>query len=155
MSDDMPPGYHPLNLHGRFYASAGPLYARVMRGKFNLAFRVAEKHTNAADIAHGGALATLADLQIGIGACVEAGIDGFVPTVSLSCDYLAPVPRGSLVEGRCAVARRTRSLVFMEARLDSDGETVVRANGIVKIPRDPARFNLQDILPPPYDPDSD
>ena len=152
MSDDMPPGYHLLNLHGRFYGSAGPLYARVMRGKFNLAFRVAEKHTNAADIAHGGMLATLADLQIGIGACVQADINGFVPTVSLSCDYLAPVPIGQLVEGWCDVARRTRSLVFMEAHLVSDGETVVRANGIIKIPRDPKRFNLQDILPPPYDP---
>ena len=150
MSSSVPPGFHPFRLTGFFYDTIGPLYARYAGGKLALGFRCDERRCNVMGICHGGMLMTLADLQIGIGSNVDAGYEGFGPTVNLTGDFLAPARAGAWVESRSELSRRTRRFVFMSAWLTADGEPVLRANGIVNLPREPAGFDIAAFLPPEH-----
>lgn len=150
MTSDVPPGFHPFRLKGFFYDTIGPLYAKYSGGKLRLGFRCDERRCNVMGICHGGMLLTLADLQIGIGSNVDAGYEGFGPTVNLTGDFLAPARLGAWVESRSELVRRTRRFVFMAAWVTADGEPVLRANGIINLPREPGGFDIASFLPPEY-----
>jgi uncharacterized protein (TIGR00369 family) len=85
-------------------------------------------------VAHGGMLATFADMQLPMAARFQSGQDvGFMPTVNLTCDYLAPAKLGAWVEGRAEPVKITRKLVFAQGVATADGEPCLRFNGIFKI----------------------
>ena len=152
--DDIPPGFHPYYRDDLFYHSVGPMYVRYMGGKMTFGLRVAEKHCNAAMIAHGGVLATLMDMQVGVSSCVELDVTAFVPTVNLTCDFLAPAKIGDWVEAHSKVVHRTKRMIFSHGVLEVDGKAILRGNGIVKIP---STTDLPDefakMVPPEYVPE--
>ena len=99
-----------------------------------LGFRVEERHCNPGRVAHGGMLATFADMLLPIASRFQSKLDmGFLPTVNLACDFLAPAAKGAWVEGRAEVVRMTRNLLFAQGLASADGEPCLRANGIFKI----------------------
>lgn len=75
-------------------------------------------------------LMTFCDMQLAIGANYAGDLQRFLPTISLSADFLAPAPLGSWVQGRTEIARQARSMVFAHCIVTADGNPVVRANGI-------------------------
>ncbi|WP_162914824.1 PaaI family thioesterase [Desertibaculum subflavum] len=127
-----------------FLAVNGPLYARRDGNQLALGFRVEQRHCNPAQSCHGGMLMTFADMQLAIGANFAGDLKRFLPTVSLTSDFLAPAPLGSWVEGRAEIARQARTLVFAHALISADGNPVVRANGIFQIRGEPdPRFDIR------------
>jgi acyl-coenzyme A thioesterase PaaI-like protein len=99
-----------------------------------LGFRVEMRHCNPGSVCHGGMLATFGDMLLPIAARFQAKMDmGFLPTVNLSCDFLAPAPLGSWVEGRADALKVTKNLLFAQGLATADGAPVLRANGIFKI----------------------
>src|SRR5689334_22732028 len=98
---DIPAGFGPLRLNMGFLAAIGPLYGRWAEDRLVLGFRVEQRHCNPGQVAHGGMLATFADMLLPIASRLQSKPDlGFLPTVNLACDYLAPAPLGAWVEGR-------------------------------------------------------
>ncbi|TPG31252.1 PaaI family thioesterase [Mycobacterium hodleri] len=92
-------------------------------------------NTTMADMVHGGAVATLADLAVmaaaWCGAEVPENLRGV--TVSISLDYLAPARATALI-GVGRVLRRGRSLVNCEAEiLDPAGTLVAKVIATYKI----------------------
>ena len=57
---------------------------------------------------------------------------GFMPTINLTCDFMAPAKLGAWVEGRADLARVTKSMIFVQGMATADGEPCLRANGIFK-----------------------
>ncbi|WP_416897544.1 MAG: PaaI family thioesterase [Minwuia sp.] len=133
---DVPAGFKVFGAHDGMFGLVGPVYARVTDGEAHLAFRVEKKHLNPVGTCHGGMLATLVDVQIGFGAAVLMKRRLFLPTINLNCDYLAPAKLGAWVQGRTELVKATPRMAFCNAWLEADGEIVLRANGIMKIPRD-------------------
>jgi acyl-coenzyme A thioesterase PaaI-like protein len=79
-------------------------------------------------------MATFADMLLPIASRFQAKTDmGFLPTVNLACDFMAPARLGAWVEGRAEVARMTRNLLFAQGLATADGEPCLRANGIFRI----------------------
>nr|WP_240953389.1 PaaI family thioesterase [Sneathiella chinensis] len=109
---------------------------KTEEGKAILGLRVEERHCNIADICHGGMLMTFADMQLGVGSQFETKVGKFLPTVHMSCDFVAPAPLGCWLEGRTTVLKQTRKTIFATCLLTADGETVFSASGIMKIPGD-------------------
>ena len=73
-------------------------------------------------------------LQLPFGVRLQADIDpGFLPTISLSAEFLAPAPLGAWVEGRTDVLRTTRNLAFAQCLVTADSLPVLRASGIFKV----------------------
>ncbi len=134
MADDIPPGFAPFRLALGFIETVGPLYGRWDGERLSMGFRVEERHCNPGRVAHGGMLATFADMFLPILARMQSKLDfGMTPTVNLTCDFLAPAPLGSWVEGRAELVKSTRNLLFAQGIATSDGNPALRANGIFKI----------------------
>ena len=126
MTQGVPPEFSRIVVGGGFDSRFGPIYQD--RAGQRLAFRVSEHHGNPVGMCHGGALATFADMQI-----VLAGgetYEAHMPTVSLSVDFVGPIPVGAWVEAPVTCVRRTRSLVFTQTVITADGRTVARSNAI-------------------------
>jgi uncharacterized protein (TIGR00369 family) len=134
MSPNIPAGFAPLRLSMGFLEAVGPLYGRWADDRLLLGFRVEQRHCNPGGVAHGGMLATFADMLLPIASRFQSKMElGFLPTVNLTCDYLAPAPLGTWVEGRAELVKATRNLLFSQGLATADGEPVLRANGVFKI----------------------
>ena len=95
------------------------------------AFRVVERHTNAAGIIHGGMLTTFADIVLAQAGLREVG--GPIVTVRMVSEFVAAGKLGAWVEGTARVRRRTRTLVFVEGELAASGRVLLTASGVFKI----------------------
>jgi uncharacterized protein (TIGR00369 family) len=134
MSENIPEGFSPLRLSMGFLDANGPLYGKWADERLLLGFRVEERHCNPGNVAHGGMLATFADMLLPIAARLQSRAEmGFLPTVNLTCDFLAPAPLGAWVEGRADGLTATRNLLFAQGTATADGAPCLRANGIFKI----------------------
>ena len=83
---------------------------------------------------HGGMMMTVADLVGTMGGGTLVGLRKFLPTVSMTFDFVAPAKVGDWVEGRAEVVRQTRSLLFTNIYLTVGEEKILRASAIAKIP---------------------
>lgn len=145
-----PPGFMPLRLGANpFIDMVGPFMGRAEGEAFAMGLRIERRHCNPAGSCHGGMLGTLADLLLVLGANVQTDARRYMVTVHLACDYLAPAPLGSWVEGRLKVKRATRNLVFCQGEFSADGHPVLAFSGIAKPSgeADP-RFTLAHYLSP-------
>lgn len=133
MTDHVPPpGYehvHPASQIG-FGRSVGPVF--VDRVGHRMAFRVGPEHANPAGVCHGGAMAAFADSQIAAVRDKAYDPEGHSPTISLTVDYIAPAPVGSLVEMQVTLVRRTGTMIFTQAVMMADGAAVARSNAIYR-----------------------
>jgi uncharacterized protein (TIGR00369 family) len=145
-NDGVPPEFVAYEPERFFYQAVGPIYIRRREREVACAFRVAERHVNIAGICHGGMLFSLMDIQMGFGANLETGTPGFLATVNMTVDFMAAVEIGQWVEASSRVVKQTRSLVFTEGRLHADGEVVLRANAVLKVPRRLAGVDVDGML---------
>jgi uncharacterized protein (TIGR00369 family) len=150
-SNAPPPGFSPLAIAAGFAADFGPIYARREGERVWFGFRVADDHLNPRALAHGGALATFADMQLA--ALMRTGrLDPRQsPTISLSVDFLAPARAGDWVEGEVVLVKRTGRLAFSETILGVGGAPVARAKGIFSHSDKAAPLDRPP--PPPPEPD--
>ena len=134
----IPPDFVRLSFPpSAFVEMTGPLYGRRRDGDFTLGLLVQPKHCNAIGVCHGGMIATMCDMLLTVGSNIQSSQSRFLPTVSMSCDFLAPAREGSWIEGRVTVLRATRNLLFASGLLEVAGEPVARASGVMKLTPDP------------------
>jgi uncharacterized protein (TIGR00369 family) len=134
MSSNIPEGFRPLQLVTGFIEMVGPLYGKWDGDRLLMGFRVQPRHCNPGQVAHGGMLATFADMFVPIGARMQAKADvGFAPTVNLTLDYIAPAKLGAWVEGRADFLRAGKSLFFAQGLATADGVLCLRASAIFKV----------------------
>lgn len=134
-TDGIPDGFLAYEPERFFYQAVGPIYIRRRGKAVNCGFRVGEKHVNIAGICHGGMLFSVMDIQFGFDGNLTTGTTGFLATVNMTVDFMAAVKQGQWIEASSQVVRQTRSLVFVDGRLTADGDTVLRANAVLKVPR--------------------
>ena len=119
---------------GAFISHCGPLFARLDGEELALGFRVLARHTNPLEAAHGGMLASLADMLLAASAMYrKEGWGRILPTISLQLDFLAPARLGAWVEGRAEILKTSGSMIFSQGIVRADGEPVLRASGILKL----------------------
>lgn len=132
----VPPGFVALALGANpFVESIGPLYGHRdegLAGRLRMGIRVERRHCSPSGFCHGGMLMSMADMLLVLGANLQSDLRRFMTTVSLSADFLAPVPQGAWLQGRLDVLRATRNLVFCQGLYEVDGAPVLRVDGIVK-----------------------
>jgi uncharacterized protein (TIGR00369 family) len=152
----IPEGFQRLSFPpSAFVQMTGPIYGRRTDGIFTLGFRVEDKHCNAAGVCHGGMIATVCDMLITVGANIQSGQSRFLPTVSMTCDYLAPAKHGAWVEGRVDVLRVTRNLLFASGLLEVAGDgPVARVSGVMKVSGEPDPRFHPDIYFQPIQPEA-
>lgn len=141
----IPEGFRRLVIGGPFVERQGGLYGRWTGTHALLGFRVGPYHVNPANTAHGGMLATLADMLIPCAANYQEKLQGrFLPTVSLNIDYLGAAPLGAWVEGQGEVLKRTSNLLFAQGLVRADGKVILRLSGVYKMSSEPLRAPSDD-----------
>lgn len=132
-TDDPPEGFARMTNRAALEKIVGPFYERATAdGARQLGFRVTANKLNRMGVCHGGLLALFADLQ---GGPVKRllGLEGDSPTVNLGIDFVAPVPAGAWVHSQPQLVRRTRGMLFFEAKFFADGELCARISGIYRL----------------------
>ena len=130
MPGDVPAGFARVSLGAGFSLELGDLFADTARGR--LGWRVGERHVNPVGMCHGGALATFADAQLVAHYGDVEGWPAHLPTISLSVDYLAPIPCGAWVEAEVAIDRLTRTMIFTRALITAAGSVSARSSAIYR-----------------------
>ena len=111
-----------------FMALIGPVApARLPDGGYELSLQIEPRHANATGAAHGGLLATLADLAIGNQLARASGLQPGI-TVSLAIDYLAPAGIGEVLTVRAHELRHGGRLGYGRAELHAGGVEIATAN---------------------------
>lgn len=80
-------------------------------------------------VAHGGAIASLAD-SVGYWAASSANDFAVTPTVDLRVDYLAPATADLRAAG--TAIRNGRSVGTVDVEVEADGDVVATARGVFK-----------------------
>jgi uncharacterized protein (TIGR00369 family) len=128
-----PEGWTLFTLRG-FIDHNGPLYFRMDETDgLILGMRIEDRHCNQRGVGHGGWLMTFADMMLPMASHHHPQVGHkFLPTISMSADFLAPAPLGCWLTGRTNVLRVTRNLVFAQGLIFADDVLAVRVNGVFK-----------------------
>lgn len=127
-----PAGWSIADQFDPFEASLGPYFERQREGAREFAFKVDDRHTNAQEVAHGGALLTFADAALGY-ALWDATDRAPCVTISQQSQFLASAVAGDLVTCLPQLVRRTREIVFMRGDFFVDDKIVFTASAIWRI----------------------
>lgn len=133
MSENIPDGFKALrDVGGRFIGVNGPLYYKKTDAGLIVGMRIEERHCNPTGICHGGMLMTFCDMVMPLAAGYAHKLGQFLPTISMTTDFVGPAMLGAWLEGGADVLRVTRNLVFAQTIITADGEAAVRASGTFK-----------------------
>lgn len=127
---DIPEGFVPLFRTSPFLDAIGPLYSKGQGAEMVLGLRIEEKHANARGLAHGGVLATLADVALGYCLATSTEPPTSMITANLTLDFAGSVTIGDWVEARVDVQKLGRRMAFANAYLSVQAERVVRASAV-------------------------
>ncbi len=145
----IPQGFEPVKPGSAFVDLAGPFYFKEEGDTVAIGLRVAKKHCNSAGSAHGGVIATMADValgnSIGHASISEEDRDKWrsaghkldrppVPrvTVNLTTDYAGFAKVGDWIEMHVEIQKLGRSISFASAFLENEGEKIARSSGIYR-----------------------
>ena len=146
---DIPEGFEPVQAGSPFVDLTGPFFFKEIDNVIAIGLRIEDKHCNSAGRAHGGLIATMADIALG-NSIGHASIsdeerkrwreDGYelkrppIPrvTVNLTTDYAGFAKAGDWVEMHVDIQKLGRSMSFATAHLHCDGERIARSSGVFR-----------------------
>jgi uncharacterized protein (TIGR00369 family) len=109
-------------------------------GRACLALDLAERHTNRRGAAHGGVVATLADMALSLAWRSAAPQSSPAGTLNLNVNFVAPAMGRITAEGR--LLHLTGGCAFCEARvLNDDGGLAATAQAVFRVRQPLARLN--------------
>ncbi len=131
-SPSPPPGFTDAFARVAFARVNGPLFMREGEGPVQVGFRVEQRHADAAGHCHYGMLAFAADLLLIVTGRQAYPELGFVNTISLSGDCLAPARVGDWVEGEGQVLHRDGRTYIAQGVFKVGGVPVYRTSGVFR-----------------------
>lgn len=132
----IPPGFVEIPPMSGFGRAMGPWYVRQDGERIVLGIRAEERHINRLGIIHGGMMMAFADTLLSeIGRRVTGRPS---VTMRMTTDFVSAAKLGDWIEGSGEVARATRNLVFVQARIWRGRHTLMTASGVFSFirPRD-------------------
>jgi len=133
--DDVPEGYALLDRKSPFMEPIGPVYRKVDGRMLSLGVRIAERHTNARGLVHGGLFATLSDLAMGYALGVSENPPKSGVTASLTIDILGSAKIGDWLEVRAEAKRVGGTLAFSACDMLVEGATIGQATAVYRVTR--------------------
>ena len=110
-TNEIPDNFVAVEPNSPFTEAFGPLYECIDELGFVRAFRVQPHHRNINSVAHGGVLASFADMLLA--RALRWELDRYGVTVRLVTDYLSPAKSGDWVEGRSRITGGGNSIAFV------------------------------------------
>jgi acyl-coenzyme A thioesterase 13 len=127
---DVPGDFRPLFRSSPVLELIGPLYCRGEGANLVIGLRVEAKHCNARGSAHGGILATLADVALGYTMAFSSSPPASLVTASLSLDFAGTAKAGDWLETQVDVQKRGSRLSFANCYISVNQQRIVRASAV-------------------------
>lgn len=109
---DVPVGFVPANFSPGFLDHSGPYFLKDGPGNSIVGCRILDRHMNYLGSAHGGVLATLADVALSLAVYVSEKPNLPVSTVSMTTNFLSAARLGEWVEATGSIDRIGRNLAY-------------------------------------------
>jgi uncharacterized protein (TIGR00369 family) len=116
---------------GYMLHNGGLEFKKISETEYEYRATLKDIHMNAAGSTHGGFLMSV--LDSGMGTAAHQVIDGIAVTITLDIKFIAGSKSGDEIIGYAKIKKQTRSLIFMQGELVSNGKTLATAEGIWKV----------------------
>jgi len=133
--DDIPEGFDLLDRKSPFMEPIGPVYRKIADRSLSIGVRIAERHTNARGLVHGGLIATLADIGLGYVLMIGDDPPKSAVTVNLTTDLFGAASIGDWLEVRAEAKRVGGTLAFSACDVLADGAPIAHATGVYRLSR--------------------
>ena len=112
--------------------NGGLLFRNISETEYEFKSIINQNHLNAANITHGGFIATLIDAGAGTSAH-RASNNSPCVTISLDLKFIGASKAGDEIIGKVKILKKTKSLIFLFCQLFCDEKIIASALGIWKI----------------------
>ena len=116
--------------------NGGLLFRSITKKKFEFKTKIKKSHLNKAGITHGGYICTIIDAGAGTAAHRSSGNRPCV-TISLDVKFISPSVLGDELIGLVEIIKITKSMVFLNCKLNCKNKLISSAVGIWKILKRP------------------
>ena len=118
-------GFEPANFTPGFLDHSGPyMLKKLAEGRTLVGLRLDEQHRNYREAAHGGVLATMADVALSYQAYASEDPPVPVVTSSMTVNYLSPAIIGHWIVANAAIDRIGGRQAHVSGKI-YDGETIL------------------------------
>lgn len=118
-----------------FSSMLGPIQGKATKDPdepIRLGMKIEKRHCNAQGICHGGTLLAFLDTALGYVGAAASGLDLGGPTISITANFVCPAREGDWIESRVKVEKKSRSMMFVQGKVISGGETNAFASAVYK-----------------------
>lgn len=131
-----PAGFQPAGFSPGFLDHGGPYFLKAMPdGPAHIGLRVEAHHINYADTAHGGVIATLADVALSY-AVYDAQRPRLAPsTITLTTNYCGPARLGDWLEAKVQIDRLGGRTAYTSGRITCGDALVATMTGVFAVRR--------------------
>lgn len=133
MSMPAPDGFEVFAESSPFLERIGPLFLKAGPDGPAFGLRVETHHCNRRGFAHGGLLATLADIALGKTASWSQDPPAPLLTASLTTELISSAQIGDWIEARCDFRRVGRSVAFANCYMRVGEKVIARASAIFSV----------------------
>jgi acyl-coenzyme A thioesterase PaaI-like protein len=128
-----PDGFEAFAEPSPFLERIGPLFQKTGPEGPVFGLRVEAHHCNRRGLAHGGLLATLADIALGKSASWSRDPPAPLLTTSLTTELIGGARPGDWIEARCDFRRVGRSVAFANCYMRVGDRVIARASAIFSV----------------------
>jgi uncharacterized protein (TIGR00369 family) len=125
---DIPADFAPNTRRSPLTDPWEPIYSKQTADAIILGLRLAEPHTNARGLIHGGLIAALADKAMGHSCSHKMRGTASLLTINLSVDYIGSAKIGQWLTLASEVLKTGGTICFAQCVIAADGITIARAN---------------------------
>ena len=131
----IPDGFVPANFSRGFLDHSGPYYLKERQGAPIVGCRILPQHMNYIGSAHGGVLATLADVALSLAVYVSETPNRSVSTVTMSTSFLSAARLGEWIEAVGTIDRIGSTLAYAHGSISCDGRTLMTMSAVFNFMR--------------------
>ena len=129
----VPDGFVPARFSPGFLEVAGPYFLKHGSGPAIVGCRMLPQHMNYIDVAHGGVLATLADVALSFALYDSSTEKMPVSTVNMTTNFLGGAKLGDWVEASATIDRIGKRLAYVHGSIQSGDRLLMTMNGVYNI----------------------
>ncbi len=130
---DIPEGFEPHFRKSPLTDPWEPLYSKRTDEAVIIGLRLAQPHTNARGLIHGGLIAALADNAMGLSCGQQLDGASSLVTIGLSVDFIGSATIGQWLTVESDVIRTGSTICFAQGLVKADGATIARANATFRV----------------------
>lgn len=131
----VPEGFVPANFSPGFLDHSGPYYLKEGQGAPIVGIRIMSQHMNYIGSAHGGVLATLADVALSLAVYVSEEPRLPVSTVNMATNFLSAARLGEWIEAVGTIDRVGKTLAHAHGSIRCADRTLMTMSAVFKIIR--------------------